>query len=39
MRVVSKTITSKIKRGIYTANVRVECPATEPGGCKGSCPC
>ncbi len=35
IRVVSKKITSKIKRGIYTAKVRVECPATEPGGCKG----
>ena len=36
LRVVNKTITSKIKRGIYTARVRVECPAAEFGGCKGT---
>jgi Ca2+-binding RTX toxin-like protein len=36
LRVISKRITSKLKRGIYTAKVRVECPATEPGGCKGT---
>ena len=36
LRVISKRITSKIKRGIYTARVRVECPAVETGGCKGT---
>ncbi len=35
LRVLSRQITSKLKRGTYTARVRVECPATEPGGCKG----
>ena len=36
MRVITKRIMSKLKRGVYTAKVRVECPATEPGGCKGT---
>jgi Ca2+-binding RTX toxin-like protein len=36
VRVLSRTITSKLKRGIYTARVRIECPAAEAGGCKGA---
>jgi Ca2+-binding RTX toxin-like protein len=36
VRVLSKRITSRLKRGVYTANVRVECPAAEAGGCSGT---
>jgi Ca2+-binding RTX toxin-like protein len=36
LRVINKKITSKLKRGRYTARVRVECPAVEAGGCKGT---
>ena len=36
LRVISKRINSKLRRGIYTARVRVECPAVETGGCKGT---
>lgn len=36
LRVISRKITSKLKRGTYTARVRVECPASEAGGCKGT---
>ena len=34
-RVRNRRITSKLKRGVYTAKIRIECPATEPGGCSG----
>jgi hypothetical protein len=36
LRVISSKITSKLTRGTYTARVRVECPASEAGGCKGT---
>ena len=36
VRILSRNITSKLKKGIYTARVRVECPAAEAGGCKGT---
>ena len=32
-RVLNRRITSKLKRGVYTAKVRVQCPASEAGGC------
>ncbi len=35
-RVTTKRVTSKLKRGVYTAKVRVSCPASEPGGCTGT---
>jgi hypothetical protein len=34
-RVLNRRITSKLKRGVYTAKIRVECPKSEAGGCKG----
>jgi hypothetical protein len=34
-RVLNKRITSKLKNGVYTAKIRVSCPASEAGGCKG----
>ena len=34
-RVLNKRITSKLKRGVYTAKIRVSCPASEAGGCNG----
>jgi Ca2+-binding RTX toxin-like protein len=34
-RVLNRRITSKLKKGVYTAKIRVECPAAEAGGCKG----
>ncbi|MGZ8633234.1 MAG: calcium-binding protein [Solirubrobacteraceae bacterium] len=36
VRILSRNITSKLKRGTYTARVRIECPAAEAGGCKGT---
>src|SRR5829696_1349414 len=36
VKVISRRITSKLKRGTYTARVRVECPAAEAGGCEGA---
>jgi Ca2+-binding RTX toxin-like protein len=35
-RVTTKRVTSKLKKGVYTAKIRVSCPASEAGGCKGS---
>ena len=32
-RVRNRRITSKLKKGVYTAKIRVECPASEAGGC------
>jgi Ca2+-binding RTX toxin-like protein len=32
----SKKITSKLRRGVYTARIQLECPATETAGCKGT---
>jgi len=32
-RVLNRRITSKLKRGVYTAKIRVQCPASEAGGC------
>ena len=34
-RVRARRITSKLKKGVYTARIRVECPASEAGGCTG----
>jgi Ca2+-binding RTX toxin-like protein len=34
IRVRNRRITSKLRRGVYTARIRVECPASEPGGCR-----
>ena len=34
-RVRNRRITSKLKKGVYTAKIRIECPASEPGGCSG----
>jgi Ca2+-binding RTX toxin-like protein len=34
-RVLNKRITSKLKQGVYTAKIRVSCPASEAGGCTG----
>lgn len=36
VQVRSKRITSKLKRGVYTARVEILCPAAEAGGCKGT---
>jgi Ca2+-binding RTX toxin-like protein len=36
LQVVFRKISSKLKRGVYTARVRVHCPASEPGGCRGT---
>ena len=30
-----RRITSKLRKGVYTARIRVECPASEAGGCSG----
>ena len=35
-RVLDRRLTSKLKRGVYTAKIRVECPASEAGGCSGT---
>jgi Ca2+-binding RTX toxin-like protein len=36
-RVRSRRITSKLKKGVYTAKIKIECPASEAGGCtKGT---
>ena len=35
-RVTTKRVTSKLKKGVYTAKIRVSCPASEAGGCKGT---
>ena len=32
----TKRVTSKLKKGVYTAKIRVSCPASEAGGCKGT---
>ena len=34
-RVRDRRITSKLRKGVYTARIRVECPASEAGGCSG----
>jgi Ca2+-binding RTX toxin-like protein len=36
LQVISRTITSKLTRGAFTARVRVQCPTAEAGGCTGS---
>ena len=36
IQVRSKRITSKLKRGVYTARVEILCPAAEAGGCQGT---
>ena len=33
-RVRSRRITSKLKKGVYTAKIRIQCPASEAGGCS-----
>ena len=33
-RVRTKRVTSKLKKGVYKAKLRVECPASEAGGCR-----
>ena len=33
-RVLNRRITSKLKKGVYTAKIRVQCPASEAGGCS-----
>jgi Ca2+-binding RTX toxin-like protein len=35
-RVTTKRVTSKLKKGVYTAKIRVSCPASEDGGCNGT---
>jgi hypothetical protein len=35
-RVRGSKLTSKLKRGVYTAKIRVQCPASETGGCTGA---
>jgi Ca2+-binding RTX toxin-like protein len=35
-RVTTKRVTSKLKKGVYTAKIRVSCPASEAGGCEGT---
>jgi Ca2+-binding RTX toxin-like protein len=35
-RVLTRRVTSKLKRGTYTARIRIECPASEAGGCAGT---
>ena len=35
-RVRGSKVTSKLKRGVYTAKIRVQCPASEAGGCAGA---
>jgi Ca2+-binding RTX toxin-like protein len=35
-RVTTKRVTSKLKKGVYTAKIRVSCPASEAGGCTGT---
>jgi Ca2+-binding RTX toxin-like protein len=35
-RVLTRRVTSKLKRGTYKAKIRVECPASEAGGCAGT---
>jgi Ca2+-binding RTX toxin-like protein len=35
-RVLQRRVTSKLKKGVYTAKIRVECPASEAGGCAGA---
>jgi Ca2+-binding RTX toxin-like protein len=35
-RVLSKRLKSKLKKGVYTAKIRVACPASEAGGCTGT---
>ena len=35
-RVLQRRVTSKLKKGVYTAKIRIECPASEPGGCNGA---
>ncbi len=37
--VLSRTITSKLKRGTYTARIRIECRAAEAGGCRARWHC
>jgi Ca2+-binding RTX toxin-like protein len=36
VKVINRKITSKLKRGTFTARISVECPATEAGGCQGA---
>ena len=35
-RVLTRRVTSKLRKGRYVARIRVQCPAVEPGGCKGT---
>jgi Ca2+-binding RTX toxin-like protein len=35
-RVLTRRVTSRLRRGTYTARIRVECPASEAGGCSGT---
>jgi Ca2+-binding RTX toxin-like protein len=35
-RVRGTRVTSKLRRGVYTAKIRVQCPASEAGGCAGA---
>jgi len=35
-RVLNRRVTSKLKRGVYSAKIRVQCPASEAGGCRGA---
>jgi Ca2+-binding RTX toxin-like protein len=35
-RVLTRRVTSRLRRGTYTARIRVECPAAEAGGCTGT---
>src|SRR3954451_16014701 len=35
-RVTTNRVTSKLKKGVYTAKIRVSCPASEAGGCTGT---
>ncbi len=34
IRVRTKRVTSRLKNGVYKAKLRVECPASEAGGCR-----
>ncbi|MDP9135414.1 MAG: hypothetical protein M3N56_11385, partial [Actinomycetota bacterium] len=35
-RVLTRRVTSKLKKGVYSAKIRVQCPASEAGGCRGA---
>src|SRR4051794_19833640 len=36
LQVLSRKISSKPTRGVFTARVRVQCPGAEAGGCRGA---